>query len=193
MRLYLLGLIVNSSVDDDPCDVDLVKRWQTLSDVVSGLGNLGLVSSMYDRRHLLVDVWYLYKRCSDSPPDYRSSMMEYESNLVFRIVVQSLLDLRSGRPCDFGLWLSDEPPDHKKCMSDEHFCYPHADKFFENFEETDIEAFIHVPNGSVSGIVRKIKRDPIFRIESLFSQRLRTFSSTLTSFVVTPHLTSTNI
>lgn len=180
MRLYLLNIVINPSKCEDQCDNDLVRGWKTMEDVVSGLHSVGVVSDIYDERHLEIDLWHLNKRVLDPLPEFRSGCSDPASMLMFRIIVQALRDLQSGRPCDLGLWIADEPPDRKKCFPWEHCCYVHAEDYLRSLH--DIECMVNLSDEFLSNLLRKIKRDPIFNVRSLFVQRLRTDCNTFASF-----------
>lgn len=162
MRLYLLSLVINRSIPEDSDDLFTVSDWNSPSIAVSRLKELGFVSELYSLRNLRIDWWYLRKRCEDPPLDFNLTLTTSESILLFRIVLQALKDLQSGRPCDQGIWINDESPDMRKCFAGDHICYQHAEWYLAGIEE--YEEFIHISPFFLETLVRKIKRDPIYSI-----------------------------
>ena len=129
--------------------------------IVSHLQELGWVSDLYGLRNLQVDLWWLRRRSACPPPELNSSSTDPSSILLFRIIFQALKDLQCGRPCDMGIWVGDEPPDHKRCLASEHICYQNAERYLA--ELGDVECLINLSPQFLSGLVINIKKDPIFR------------------------------
>jgi hypothetical protein len=171
MRLYLLSLRLNPLPGDDPEDLSTVSDWSELPIVVTRLKELGLVSQLYSIRNLRVDLWYLLGKKSDPLPEYGSSCKEVHFAVLFRIIVQALKDLQVARPCDCGIWIEDESPDLHKCQADDHICFQDAEAYLSDIDGA--EQFIGLPEDFLQRLVGNIKRDPIFKIESLSTQRLQ--------------------
>ena len=161
MRLYLINLVLNPNPGADPEDLSLVSGMTTSNLIVSHLQELGWVSDLYGLRNLQVDLWWLRRRSACPPPELNSSSTDPSSILLFRIIFQALKDLQCGRPCDMGIWVGDEPPDHKRCLASEHICYQNAERYLA--ELGDVECLINLSPQFLSGLVINIKKDPIFR------------------------------
>jgi hypothetical protein len=166
MRLYLINLVLNPNKDDDIIDRGITANWRGMTDVISGLRGLGLVSTGYGIRHLNVDTWFLQKCTTDPTPELTGNCLDYHSLVMFYIILQALKDLRAGRPCDCGIWVQDDPPDSRRCLKTEHICYQHAEEYLRGLQH--IDCMVNLSDDFLQNLVRKIKSDPIFRIESLF-------------------------
>jgi hypothetical protein len=143
----------------------LLRHNHTSEEILDRLRVAGVVSKFYSRQCLLVDVWYLEKRTWKNSIRTIEDQKTYLEHLFLQIVVQSLFDLQCGRPCDIGIWRKDTPPDDRSCRKSEHICYRDAQQFLETVNEEE-EVIIGLSSGTISSLVRAIKKDPIFRIES---------------------------
>lgn len=144
-------------------------RLTNWKDLVEEMIDRGMVSKYYSVRCLKMDVWYIRR-------SYRSNCVRsfdgytgIANSLYFHVILQSLIDLQTGRPCDLGAWKIDQPSDHKYCTMSEHLCYADAEEFLKKVDNEE-EKFAGVSPGCVDHLVRTIKRDPIFSIESLIRE-----------------------
>lgn len=162
MRLYLLNLALSPTEGADLEDLSRVSGMTTCDLMVSQLKVLGWASQLYDLRHLRTDLWYLGRRSACPPPELTLQTTDPSSILLFRVIYQALKDLQCGRPCDLGIWVADEPPDHKRCQPSEHICYQNAERYLT--ELGDVECLINLSPQFISKMVIHIKKDPIFRM-----------------------------
>ena len=142
-------------------------------DVPETLRYHGLATKNYNMKCLLMDVWYL-KRSYCSPTVKSSDDMDTDhAKLGFQIILRSLLDLQTGRPCDLGLWKRDMPSDLQICSVDAHICYEDSEAYLLQVD-SEMEANCGMPPGKVRDLVNRMKKDPIFMIGSVLSQEAPT-------------------
>jgi len=126
----------------------------------------GLVSVNYGMSNLYMDIWYL--RRPYLSPDVKS-MEEAECDsgkILFHVIMRSLLDFRSGRPCDSGIWNDDMSSDFSSCTSDHHLCSGDAERFLKTLDP-EVEEFCNLSRGKIRDLLKSIKKDPIFQIGSI--------------------------
>lgn len=154
----------------EPSVVSLVVSWKDSKQILEGLFLQEVVSRSYSKQCLDVDLWFLTRNINLSTGSNKScpSLKDSEGRLLFQIVLQSLLDLRCGRPCDVNAWKKDESPDFRNCTHDHHICWIYAEEYLHSIDY-EMEKFIGLSEGSIEEWIRKIKRDEIFKISSLFS------------------------
>ena len=137
-------------------------------DVPRTLFTARLVSPYYSMRNLMLDVWYLKRGYCASYSDGVEGFSQFSTRILFRIILRSLLDLSSGRPCDLGVWKMDIPADFLCCSQEYHLCYQSAEEYLISIDE-EVEEQCGLSRGKIPHIVRKIKEDPIFKIGSILS------------------------
>lgn len=76
---------------------------------------------------------------------------------MFQVVVQALIDLQNGRPCDLGLWRRDVSPDFRECRKKEHICQTEAEMYLQSLTDEE-ERLIGVSFGYINDLVRQIKK-----------------------------------
>ena len=159
MRLYLINLVLNPNPEADPEDLSLVSGMTTSNLMVSHLQELGWVSDLYGLRNLEVDLWHLRRVSRGPDPDLRSSSSDPCAIILFRVIVQALKDSHAGRPCDEGIWIQDDPPDHVKCRKDDHICFKEADLYLSQI--SDVECLVGVSHEFIMSLVYKNRRSRI--------------------------------
>ena len=174
-RLFLLqayldlssscGISRRKSKIYDPSVETLVVSWKDCNDIVKGLRSQDVVSQYYNSSCLNVDLWYLSRDITFNPGKERSAitLSTVESRLLFQIVVQSLLDLRNGRPCDLKCWRKDISPDFETCTESHHICWNSAEQYLTTFQP-EAEQYIGLSEGALKDLVCRIKKDKIFDI-----------------------------
>jgi len=180
-RLHLLQCFIDSShliwkegecgTGYDPQTEDVVRSWNNVDDILKGLRYQEVISRNYSEKCLLVDLWYLTKSTKFSPGSDRncSTSIDIAGRALFQITFQSLLDLKSGRPCDLGIWRKDLSPDFDNCTYSYHICWNDAEDYLLHLP-TEAESYMGLSNGYLSSIVTEIKKDRIFRIPSFISK-----------------------
>lgn len=176
-RLRLLQCFIDSSPlvwkeDEcgngyDPQTKSVVESWRNVDDILKGLRYQEVISKFYTEKCLLVDFWYLTKTTTFTPGANRNcpTAMDVEGRTLFQIVFQSLLDLKSGRPCDLGIWKKDFSPDFDNCTYSYHICWNDAEDYLHNLP-TEAESYMGLSNGYLNGLITEIKKDRIFKIPS---------------------------
>ena len=151
----------------DPQTRSVVESWKSSEDIIKGLRYQEVVSRYYTEKCLLVDFWYLTKSTTFSPGSNRNcpTAMDVEGRALFQIAFQSLLDLKSGRPCDLGIWRKDLSPDFDNCTYTYHICWNDAEDYLRHLP-TEAESYMGLSNGYLNGLIAEIKKDRIFRIPS---------------------------
>jgi len=141
------------------------------ADVPRTLLEARLVSVHYSMRNLMMDVWYLKRGYCTSYSDELEGMSHFSTRVLFRIILRSLLDLNSGRPCDLGSWKLDIPSDFCCCSHEYHLCYQSAEEYLTSVDE-EYEEQCGLSKGKIRYMIRKIKEDPIFKIGSVLASEM---------------------
>jgi len=146
----------------DPSIISLVSSWKNNEDIVCGLKSQEVVTSEYTEEYLVMDLWYLDKNKKNLPNIQRnlSSLKEFEQRVLFQVVIQCLIDIYIGRPCDEKLWRSDVSPDFRRCSGSMHLCGKFAEEYLNSLG-LELDSYMGLPNGCISGLIREIKRGAI--------------------------------
>lgn len=151
--------------------LDFIER--NLSRVVDWRGLIAsmqdscLVSKYYSYRCLYSDLWYIKRESIGNGAKIIEGCNGSGNMLYFQVILRALIDLKSGRPCDLGIWKDDRSPDYKSCEKTEHICFVDAENFLITLGEVE-EVFAGLKPGCVADLTKRIKKDPIFKIGSLF-------------------------
>jgi len=151
---------------------DFVSCWKSLDDIIHDLIRIEVASRLYDERCVRMDIWYLRKTQSSSTGIERTSVggLDPECKVMFQTILQALLDVESGRPCDLGAWTRDVSPDFSTCTRGHHICAEQAEDYLMNVDDV-AEEFSGLPCGTIEELVGKIKRAPIYKVGTLFQSR----------------------
>ena len=155
MRLYLINIWGSPEFCEDPADFLTVSQWSTDAELIRGLMELNLITSLYSERNLEIDRWFLHRASGETYPPLACSYEDACARILFRVIFQALKDVRTGRPCDLNLWDRDLPPDLKKCSRSEHICWNHAEEYLLQLEDT--ECLIQITPEFIRGLVREIR------------------------------------
>ena len=127
--------------------------------VIRSLRSFELISENYDLTCLAVDVWCLFDRNPNTSKRKYSTITAIQDPLIrvfFGVIVQSLYDVRAGRPCDVNSWVVDHPPMgvDLRCSPSIHVCSESAAEFIA---ETGAlwEAVLNLPTGMLAEISAK--------------------------------------
>jgi hypothetical protein len=150
--------------------VDNFSSWKDPTDVLKGLFELNLVTENYGLRNYETDVWFLTRPLNSIGGFQRGCRngSSPEEIVMFQIIVQALIDLSNGRPCDQGIWIKDLSSDFRCCNSVEHFCADDADQYLRSLEID--ETLLGLQKGCIQDIAGRLKKkSPSLRISSAMS------------------------
>lgn len=127
-------------------------------DLIRLLVDNDLVSDYYAEEHLAVDIWYVNRsnsRVGSKIYSYGKVIGDPIANLLLYIVVQALLDVDKGRPCDVGLWHCDLSPDSNSCTPTDHICRLHALEYLHNLPPS-AEKYIGLSSGTLETYIKNL-------------------------------------
>ncbi|MCK4821646.1 hypothetical protein KA005_38125 [bacterium] len=127
------------------------------STVIRSLRSFELISEHYDLTCLAVDVWCLFDRRLHLQRQFATTAVIRDPliRIFFGIVVQSLHDVRVGRPCDVYSWIVDHPPGvDGRCTPTTHICKDSALDFIIEIGSL-WEAVLHLPAGMLTELATK--------------------------------------
>lgn len=154
----------------DKSVVSLVASWKEPERIISDLVDEGLVTEAYSETCLSVDLWFLLRDKSVSSGFMRNlcTDISVEYKLLFQVILQSLIDLQQGRPCDYRTWRDDVSPDFRNCTQNDHICWKSAEDYLLSIS-SEMEECVGLNCGCIEDLVTMIKKDRIFKILSIFN------------------------
>lgn len=130
------------------------------ADIFAKVTNNGFVTKNYSEKCLLVDLWHINRK-SILHCNYKDfSVIDPESYLMLKVIIQALTDYGNGRPCDQDIWRKDLPPGNRnvKCCPSNHICRNHAEDFLKNLSPS-YEAFAGLTPGTVKAYMKKFDKE----------------------------------
>lgn len=123
----------------------------------------GIVSKNYSERCLHVDLWHLQRRSIFHAKYINIRIIDPDSALFLRVIIQSLIDYGNGRPCDLGMWRLDCPPGNKgvKCCPENHICKNQAKLYLSSITPSQ-EVFAGLTPGTVRGYMDKFDTEATY-------------------------------
>jgi hypothetical protein len=160
---------------------NFVNCWNSPLDILHDLKDQDLISPFYGSPNLGVDLWYLMRGISPSSGLRRETDCdgEFLRQILFQTILQALLDLDNGRPCDSRLWRRDLSPDYRNCTESEHICCDHAYGYLQSLDPC-VDETVGLEEGTIESLAKRIKKDSINFMESVFlstSEELNNLSS----------------
>jgi hypothetical protein len=157
--------LLTANVVFSPESVEFISRCDSVKTFLDNLWRSKITSINYTRRNLLMDTWYITRT--------KSTSIHMDSTgdgfpWMFRIILQSLLDLKSGRPCDLGIWRKDIPSDFNNCTESDHICYEFAERHLSELND-EAEELAGLSVGRVKYLLKQIKKDPVFTLPDLLN------------------------
>lgn len=161
--------------------------WKSIDDIIADLLDQDLISQFYRKKNISVDLWYLLRGISPSSGLRRETNCEGEflKQILFQTILQALLDLDNGRPCDTGTWRRDLSPDYRNCTGSEHVCKDHAYDYLLSLDPC-VDEVVGLQEGMILSLTMRIKKDSINYIESIFSTASTSFSISNSQVLIAP-------
>lgn len=140
--------------------------------IIRELRSFGTVSEYYDGNCLAVDVWHIFDRRPVYVHRRFTEAKVIRDPLVrvfFGIVVQSIYDVKLGRPCDSHAWRTDYPPgDGSRCTPAMHLCKKNAVEFL--VENANVwESVLNLSYGTLVDIIQKENGSLQSRSQEIFN------------------------
>jgi len=159
---------------DDLSDeaLDLLPTVSTPGSMITFLSHFATVSEIYSIDNLKVDFWFIFKEdhaFTNAQKSFQSQLQDPIMLLQYQILLRAFADLRSDRPCDYGLWRCDSSPDYLACRKDYHRCGADAENYLLRFSVSCPECLVGLSDGSIEGMVITINRA---KKKNLLSQAL---------------------
>lgn len=165
--LSLYNLIPNEFYSEvNPVVEKVLNNCNSIESFINTLWRKKIISIFYTKKCFEMDAWFILKeRSSSIHNDAEGTGVQ----CLFMIILQSFLDLRTGRPCDHGIWRKDISSDFRNCTKTEHVCSKNAEEYLLQIDE-EAEELAGLSIGRVHDLMTQIKKDPIFRISDLLMQ-----------------------
>ena len=127
-------------------------------DLIRLLVERDLISDYYAEEHLAVDIWYVNRldcRVGREMYTVGKRIEDPIAYLLLYIIIQALLDVEKGRPCDVGLWHCDLSPDSNSCTPKDHICRCNALEYLTTLPP-ELEKYIGLSSGTVETYIKNL-------------------------------------